>query len=202
MRKLPLVAIPLVLFMLLVVFLFKGLFSDPRALDSQVTGKPLPAFELPDLMNPEVSYTAQSFAGEVTILNVWGVWCVTCAVEMPYLTELRQQQGVKFVGLYFDQDLDPDFGTKTLSRVQQEVTSMLARFGNPYAYNIFDVYRDTSLDLGVTGAPEHFVIDHHGVIRLHHVGDINERVWNNKVGPVYRELVADMQRDTQQAGQP
>lgn len=191
MKKAPLVAIPLVLFSLLVIFLFKGLFSDPRELDSQVQDKTLPAFSLPDLMKPEVTYTPEDLKGKVTILNVWGVWCVTCAVEMPYLTQLKNEQNVHIVGLYFDQDLDPDFGTKTLSRVQQEVTDMLSRYGNPYAYNIFDVYRDTSLDLGVTGAPEHFVIDAEGIIRMHHIGDINERVWNSKVGPLYNKLVAE-----------
>lgn len=206
MKKLPLVAIPLVLFTLLVLFLFQGLFSDPRELDSQVKGKPLPEFSLPDLMKPDVIYTPEVFEGDVTILNVWGVWCVTCAVEMPYLTQLKNEQGVKFVGLYFDQDLDPDFGTKTLSRVQQEVTQMLARFGNPYDFNIFDVYRDTSLDLGVTGAPEHFVIDHNGIVRMHHIGDINERVWQNKVGPLYYQLVEAKNAEMtsalpQQAGQ-
>ncbi|RDV24365.1 thiol:disulfide interchange protein [Alteromonas aestuariivivens] len=189
MKKMPLVIIPLVLFALLVVFLFQGLFSDPRALDSQVVGKPLPHFELPDLMQPQTIYTPEVFKGDVTIVNVWGVWCVTCAVELPYLTQLSQQ-GVKFVGLYFDQDLDPDFGTKTLDRVQTEVTQMLGRYGNPYSFNIFDVYRDTSLDLGVTGAPEHFVIDKQGIVRMHHIGDINERVWASKVGPLYDQLQA------------
>lgn len=188
MKKAPLVAIPLVLFLLLVVFLFKGLFSDPRELDSQVKDKTLPPFSLPDLMNPDTTYTPEDLKGQVTILNVWGVWCVTCAVEMPYLTQLKNEQGVHIVGLYFDQDLDPDFGTKTLTRVQQEVVEMLSRYGNPYAFNIFDVYRDTSLDLGVTGAPEHFVIDASGIIRMHHIGDINERVWRNKIGPLYEKL--------------
>jgi len=187
-KKAPLVAIPLVLFLLLVVFLFKGLFSDPRELDSQVKDKTLPPFSLPDLMNPDTTYTPEDLKGQVTILNVWGVWCVTCAVEMPYLTQLKNEQGVHIVGLYFDQDLDPDFGTKTLTRVQQEVVEMLSRYGNPYAFNIFDVYRDTSLDLGVTGAPEHFVIDASGIIRMHHIGDINERVWRNKIGPLYEKL--------------
>lgn len=188
MKKAPLVAIPLVLFLLLVVFLFKGLFSDPRELDSQVKDKTLPPFSLPDLMNPDTTYTPEDLKGQVTILNVWGVWCVTCAVEMPYLTQLKNEQGVHIVGLYFDQDLDPDFGTKTLTRVQQEVVEMLSRYGNPYAFNIFDVYRDTSLDLGVTGAPEHFVIDASGIIRMHHIGDINERVWRTKIGPLYEKL--------------
>ncbi|QJR81739.1 redoxin family protein [Alteromonas pelagimontana] len=190
-KPLPMI-LPLLLFLLLVIFLFQGLFNDPRALDSQVKGKPLPSFSLPDLMHPEQIYSPESLKGDVTIVNVWGVWCVTCAVELPYLTHLSEQEGVRIVGLYFDQDLDPDFGTKTLSRVQQEVTEMLSRYGNPYAFNIFDVYRDTSLDLGVTGAPEHFVIDKDGIVRMHHIGDINERVWENKVGPLYRKLKQEL----------
>lgn len=188
MRKLPLVAVPFVLFIVLIVFLFQGLFSDPRELNSQVTDKPVPEFSLPDLMRPDITYTPDDLTGKVRIVNVWGVWCVTCAVELPYLTQLSNEQDVTFVGLYFDQDLDPDFGTKTLTRVQQEVTDMLSRYGNPYAFNIFDVYRDLSLDLGVTGAPEHFVVDARGIIRMHHIGDINERVWRNKIGPLYRKL--------------
>ena len=72
MKKAPLVAIPLVLFSLLVIFLFKGLFSDPRELDSQVQDKTLPAFSLPDLMKPDITYTPEDLKGKVTILNVWG----------------------------------------------------------------------------------------------------------------------------------
>ncbi|MBT0585071.1 redoxin family protein [Alteromonas oceanisediminis] len=182
-------AVPAVIFTLLVVFLFQGLFGDPRERDSMVQGQPLPPFSLPDLMDWETYYTEQSLLGEVTILNVWGVWCVTCAVELPYLTQLREQQGVRFVGLYYDQDLDPDFGTKTLERVRGEVSQMLRRLGDPYQFQIFDVVRDYSLDLGVTGAPEHFVIDKRGHIRMHHVGDINERVWKHKIKPLYEQLL-------------
>lgn len=191
MKKTWLFVIPVSAFLIVVIFLFMGLFSNPRQMDSQADGKPLPDFSLPDLMAPDTMYTPESLKGEVTILNVWGVWCVTCAVEMPYLTRLRQDAGVRFVGLYFDQDLDPDFGTKTLTRVQQEVTDMLSRYGNPYEYNIFDVFRETSLDLGVTGAPEHFLIDHRGVVRMHHIGDINQRVWESKIEPVYLALLKD-----------
>ena len=191
MKKTWLFVVPVSAFLILVIFLYLGLFSNPRQMDSQADGKPLPDFSLPDLMAPNTIYTPESLKGDVTILNVWGVWCVTCAVEMPYLTRLRQEDGVRFVGLYFDQDLDPDFGTKTLNRVQQEVTEMLSRYGNPYEYNIFDVYRDTSLDLGVTGAPEHFLIDHRGVVRMHHIGDINQRVWESKIEPVYRALLKE-----------
>ena len=196
MKRWIVFGVPLLAFVILVGFLFSGLFSDPRALDSQVKGKPVPDFSLPDLMNPAQTYTPDVFKGKVTLLNVWGVWCVTCAVELPYLTQLVEQEQVNIVGLYFDQDLDPDFGTKTIERVQQEVVEITSQFGNPYRFHIFDVFRDTSLDLGVTGAPEHFLIDSNGVIRMHHIGDINDRVWKNKVGPLYHQLQQEL------AGQP
>ena len=181
--------VPLVAFTALVFFLYQGLFSDPRERESQALAKPMPTFSLPDLMEPSVIYTNDVFTDQVTLLNIWGVWCVTCAVELPYLTELSQQ-GVRFVGLYYDQDLDPDFGTKTLARVQQEVIETTNQLGNPFAFNIFDVYRDTSLDLGVTGAPETLLIDQQGVIRVHHIGDLNPRVWDSKFAPLYNELMA------------
>ncbi|MGS2719884.1 DsbE family thiol:disulfide interchange protein [Paraglaciecola aestuariivivens] len=190
MKKLGVYLIPLVLFLGLIVFLFKGLFSDPRSHQSSLLAKPVPSFALPDLMQPEHIYTQEVFKGKLTLLNVWGVWCVTCAVEIPYLLEL-QQSGKHIVGLYYDQDIDPDFGIKTVARVQQEVQDKLRQLGNPYAFNIFDVKRDLSLDLGVTGAPETFLIDQQGKIQVHHIGDLNQRVWNKKFANKYAELVQE-----------
>jgi cytochrome c biogenesis protein CcmG/thiol:disulfide interchange protein DsbE len=188
MKKWLVFLLPLLAFGVLLIFLFQGLFSDPREHKSSLLEQPMPAFILPDLMQPEREYTQEVFAGKVTLLNVWGVWCITCAIELPYLTQL-QQEGKHIVGLYYDQDIDPDFGLKTVARVQQEVSQKLAQLGNPYAYNIFDVKRNLSLDLGVTGAPETFLIDQQGHIRLHHIGDLNPRVWRNKFEPVYQSLM-------------
>lgn len=189
MKKLTLYLLPITLFLLLAIFLFQGLFSDPRQRDSSVLNKALPPMNLPDLMQPDKMLSQQVFEDQVTLLNVWGVWCVTCAVELPYLTQLSDS-GVRIVGLYYDQDTDPDFGIKSIPTIQQEVTTKLARLGNPYEFNIFDVKRDYSLDLGVTGAPETFLIDKQGVVRMHHIGDINSRVWKNKIEPLYTQLVA------------
>ena len=189
MKKVALYLIPLGLFLGLIVFLYQGLFSDPRELQSSLIEQPMPKFVLPDLMDTQQTYTQEVFIGEVTLLNVWGVWCITCAVELPYLKQLPDE-GKHIVGLYYDQDIDPDFGIKTVQRVQQEVTDKLRQLGNPYAYNIFDVKRDLSLDLGVTGAPETYLIDQQGKIRLHHIGDINPRVWKKKFAPIYNLLAA------------
>jgi len=188
LKKYLLLFLPLTLFLVLTIFLLKGLFSEPRYQVSGQVGKVLPELRLPQLMQPDTVHTLDSFKGEVTLLNVWGTWCVTCAVELPFLTQLKVQ-GVRIVGLYFEQELDPDFGAKSLPEIQRDVTQMLARLGNPYAFNIFDQQRDYSFDLGVTGAPETFLVDQNGIVLVHHVGDVNERVWENKFQPVYQEAL-------------
>lgn len=188
MKKWWVLLLPLLFFLFGAVFLLQGLFSDPRQHESSLLNKPIPAFVLPDLMQQSRLYSPDIFNGQVTLLNVWGVWCVTCAIELPYLKQL-QEQNVRIVGLYYEPDLDSDFGGKTVPMIQQEVTAKLAQLGNPYAFNILDVKRDLSLDLGVTGAPETFLIDQQGVIRLHLIGDLNPRVWQKKFAPIYDQLV-------------
>jgi cytochrome c biogenesis protein CcmG/thiol:disulfide interchange protein DsbE len=174
------------------VFLYKGLYADPTIRKSEVLSKPFPVFELPDLEDVQILHTNEIFDGKVTLVNVWGVWCITCAIELPYLTALSEN-GLTVVGLYYDQDIDPNFGTKTLTRVRQEVAETVSRYGNPFAFNIFDVFRDTALDLGVTGAPESFLVDENGVIRVHHLGDINPRVWRQKFSPVLNEIAPSIE---------
>lgn len=189
MKKTLVFAIPLLFFGGMLVFLYQGLYSDPRQHQSTLLQQSAPPMQLPDLMRDDINYNNSVFEGRITLLNVWGVWCVTCAVELPFLTHLKQQ-GVHIVGLYYEQDLDPDFGGKSLAQIRREVVAKLSQLGNPYAFNIFDVKRDYSLDLGVTGAPETFLIDPQGRIRLHHIGELNQRVWQQKFLPVYTQLAA------------
>ena len=192
MTRLARYLVPLFLFLGLCIFLYKGLYSDPTVRQSEVLSKPFPAFALPDLSDEKQIHTNDIFTGKVTLINVWGVWCITCAIELPYLTALSNS-GLPVVGLYYDQDIDPDFGTKTLSRIRQEVAQTVGQYGDPFEFNIFDVYRDTSLDLGVTGAPESFLVDQNGVIRVHHLGDINPRVWRQKFSPVMAQIAPNIE---------
>lgn len=189
-KKYLLLFLPLSFFLLLTVFLLKGLFSEPRYQVSTQINRTLPDFQLMDVMDSSIVYTPNDFIGEVSLLNVWGTWCVTCAIELPYLTSLRQQ-GVRIVGLYFEQDLDPDFGGKSVEQIRVEIEQTVAKLGNPYQFNIFDERRDYSFDLGVTGAPETFLIDKSGTILIHHVGDLNERVWQDKFQLIYNKAIQE-----------
>lgn len=187
MKKLGLFLVPLLLFLLVSVFLLQGLFSDPTERESSLLNRSVPDFSLPDVMDESIVYGPDVFDNQITLLNVWGTWCVTCAYELPFLTRLREQ-GVRIVGLYYEQDLDPDFGGKSLLQIRRDINKKLGQLGNPYAFNIFDQQRSLSLDLGVTGAPETFLIDAQGTVLIHHIGDVNERVWQQKFEPVYKKL--------------
>jgi cytochrome c biogenesis protein CcmG/thiol:disulfide interchange protein DsbE len=171
---------PFIVFIILCIFLIKGLFSNPKEIGSGRVGQTMPAFMLPDLMDSNQLRTNKDLLGEVYLINVWGTWCPTCLIELPYLTKLRQQ-GIKIIGLYYEQSYDADFSEAfDIAALRQEVSGMLMRTGDPYQFNILDLERTLSLDLGVSGAPEHFLVDQNGLILVHHTGDINERVWRAK----------------------
>ncbi|NVK26190.1 MAG: redoxin family protein [Gammaproteobacteria bacterium] len=188
-NRITMAALPLIVFVVLLGFLLKGLFSDPRERDSALIGKPMPEFVLPDLMSPSVQHKVETLIADgPVILNVWGTWCVTCQYELPYLTKLRNEYGVRIVGIYYDQNHAPEFGQfSDIPKIRIDVKEMVARLGNPYQYNILDLDRNLSLNLGVTGAPESFIVDSQGIIRAHHMGDVNERVWRTYLAPIWNE---------------
>jgi cytochrome c biogenesis protein CcmG/thiol:disulfide interchange protein DsbE len=91
--------------------------------------------------------------------------------------------------LYYVQGYDADFdGPFDMQALRTDVSDMLSRAGDPYQFNILDLHRTLSLDLGVSGAPETFLVDKTGKILLHHTGDLNPRVWRAKFAPVMQEL--------------
>ena len=165
------------------IFLYKGLFSDPTDIKNANVERQFPDFNLPDLMDENLFYQKDSVKGDYTLVNVWGTWCVTCRVELPYMTRLRQE-GVRIVGVYYDNAADAAFGEVNVEQTRLEVKQMLAQLGNPFQFNIYDVKRDLSLDLGVTGAPESFLVNPEGVIIAHRRGAIDERVWQKEFQPL------------------
>jgi len=168
--------IALILFVVLALFLLRGLELDPREMPSALIDRPLPEFTLPSLGSDTLVNRA-AVIGEVALFNVWATWCVSCRVEHPYLNQLTQQ-GVPIYGVnYKDED--------------QDALRWLQELGNPYRLNI--VYADGSLglDLVVYGAPETYLVDAGGVIRYRHVGVVDERVWRDILQPIYQELLEE-----------
>jgi cytochrome c biogenesis protein CcmG/thiol:disulfide interchange protein DsbE len=167
--------IPLALFVVLAVFLAIGLNRDPHELPSPLINKSAPAFDIPQLSEPNKTFSPASMKGQVWVLNVWASWCVACRDEHPVLVELAKSQMAPIIGLdYKDQRTD--------------ALAMLARQGNPYLLSAFDANGRVGIDYGVYGVPETYVIDKAGIIRFKHIGPITPVVLNQKIYPLLSEL--------------
>lgn len=170
-----LMLVPLAIFLLIAVFLYRGLFLDPTELPSALIGKPMPSFSLPSVEDPQRLISADDIKGKPALVNVWATWCVACKVEHPVLNKLAAQ-GVIIHGVnYKDENADAQ--------------KWLRDFHDPYQLNINDEQGSLGLDLGVYGAPETFIVDKHGIIRHKYVGVIDDRVWREKLAALYQELV-------------
>ena len=164
---------PLAIFLVLAVVLYRGLSLDPAELPSALIGKPLPAFSLPSVDDPQTRITQADLKGPA-LINVWATWCISCKVEHPVLNELSKQ-GVTIYGINYKDE-----------RVAAQ--KWLKEFHNPYQLDVDDAQGTLGLDLGVYGAPETFFIDGKGIIRHKFVGVIDQRVWQQQLAPLYNEL--------------
>lgn len=164
--------LPLLAFLVLGALLAFGLRNAATKGDvpSPLVGKPVPAFDLPALYEPEENYTQASFQGEPYLLNFWASWCVTCRYEHPLITELAESGALKVVGMNFRDE-------------PADAKAWLARFGDPYAINLSDIDGRTSIDFGVYAAPESFLVDADGTIVFKQLGAITEEVIVNEILP-------------------
>lgn len=167
--------IPLVLFIVLVIFLAIGLNRDPHEVPSPLIGKPAPHFELPQLADPSKNFSPGSMKGQAWILNVWASWCVACREEHPVLVELGKLNVAPIIGLDYKDKRD-------------DALAMLARQGNPYVLSVSDVNGRVGIDYGVYGVPETYVIDKEGIIRFKHIGPITMDLLNQKMIPLLDQL--------------
>lgn len=165
--------LPLFLFALLTILLFRGLFLDPSELPSALIDRPLPEFSL-SALGEERLLSRADVTGDIALLNVWATWCVSCRVEHPYLKQLADA-GIPIYGLnYKDSDA--------------AALKWLDDLGNPYRLNIADREGTLGVDMGVYGAPETYLLDASGVVRYRHVGVVDETVWRTVLEPLYLEL--------------
>lgn len=166
--------VPLVIFVVLALFLFVGLFKDPKEIPSVLIGKPVPQFQLTLLSDPEQTKDHTIFNQHITLLNVWATWCASCRSEHEQLVELAEQD-VRIVGLAYKDE-------------RETALDWLANLGNPYVMTLFDPDGRASIDWGVYGTPETFVIDQQGIIRYKHIGPISKQDVEQVILPLIRKL--------------
>lgn len=153
-------------FGLLVVVFAVALLRAPekQIVKSALIGKPAQVFTLPDLLEPDATVTNADFKGRWYLLNVWGTWCVECRGEHPVLLDIQREGKVAVLGLNYQDEDD-------------KARQWLKDLGNPYEIVAVDREGRASIDYGVYGAPESFLVNPEGVIVHKVVGQITSRSW-------------------------
>jgi cytochrome c biogenesis protein CcmG, thiol:disulfide interchange protein DsbE len=161
-----LVLLPLIIFFALAALFFYRLgIGDPARIPSALIGRPAPATDLPPLPGLERNgktvpgLSNATFQGAVTLLNVWASWCVPCHDEAPFLEQLAKDTRIQLVGINYKDS--PDNARRFLNR-----------YGSPFVAVGRDDAGRTSIDWGVYGVPETFLIGRDGHIAYKLVGPI------------------------------
>ncbi len=166
-------AIPVTVFIALIMLLAVGLTINPRRIPSPFIDKPAPELTLPELYNPNININNDRFRDQVWVLNVWASWCGECRREHRWLFELAGK--VTLVGLNKED-------------ATSDALRWLRELGNPYQVIAVDREGKTSLDWGVYGVPETFVMDKRGIVRYKHIGAIDETALRSTILPLIEKL--------------
>lgn len=161
--------IPLIVFLGLIIMFFARLGKDTNVVFNNALNRPVPEFKLPLLSDPSVMATNADLPKTPYMINVWGSWCPTCYEEHPFFMQLYKQQ-VSIVGVNYKDELE-------------NAREYIAKGGDPYVFSLQDFEGSFAIDLGLTGAPESFIVDSEGNIRQHILGEVGEENWESRIKP-------------------
>lgn len=167
--------LPLTAFVALLAYFSIGLQRDPSRIPSVLIDKPAPQFDLPAIEGRDVGFSTDDLKGEVSLVNFFGSWCVSCRIEHPLLMQLAQEGEIPIYGI--DWKDPPGAGA-----------AWLERHGDPYTLIGDDADGRVAIDFGITGAPETFIIDRSGRIRYKYAGPITPQIWEQDLLPIIRKL--------------
>ncbi len=171
-------AVPAAILLIIGGFFAWGLTRDPAELPSTMIDREMPDFALTRLTPEREALTKQDLIGKVSLVNVFGSWCSSCILEHPQLEAIAAS---KLVALYGVDWRDPPGAG----------AAWLMRYGDPYLKTGVDGDSRLAIDLGVTGAPETFLVDREGRIRFKQVGPITPELWADTILPLIRKLEAE-----------
>jgi cytochrome c biogenesis protein CcmG, thiol:disulfide interchange protein DsbE len=161
-----LVLLPLIVFLALAgLFFYRLGTGDPSRLPSALIGRPAPVTDLPPLAGLErdgkavPGLNSATFQGAITLVNVWASWCVPCHDEVPFLEKLSKDKRIQLVGINYKDGAD-------------NARRFLNRYGNPFVATGRDDSGRTSIDWGVYGVPETFLVGRDGRVAYKLVGPI------------------------------
>jgi cytochrome c biogenesis protein CcmG/thiol:disulfide interchange protein DsbE len=108
---------------------------------------------------------------------VWASWCVPCHDEVPFLDQLSRDKRIQLVGINYKDTAD-------------NARRFLNRYGNPFAAAGVDENGRASIDWGVYGVPETFVVGRDARIAYKLVGPITADNFDSLLKPQIEKALA------------
>ncbi len=167
--------VPLAVALIIGAFLLVGLGLRPKEIPSVMIGKAAPVFELPALPGRPKGLKTADLKGQVSLVNVFASWCVSCRAEHPLFMKLKEQDILPVHGLNYK-----DEGPAAME--------WLRRYGDPYDRVGADLKGRVGIDWGVYGVPETFLINTEGRIVCKHIGPVMEADLRDKLIPAIKAL--------------
>lgn len=163
--------LPLIALIALVAVFALSINRDPNLVRSVLIDKPAPQFTLeavPGLGVP--GFDTTTLKGQVSVVNVFASWCIPCRDEHPLLMALKEMGDIHLLGI-------------NQADAPENARAFLDELGNPYEAVGADRDRRVSIDWGVYGVPETFVVDANGVITFKHVGPLTPQTVESELMP-------------------
>jgi cytochrome c biogenesis protein CcmG/thiol:disulfide interchange protein DsbE len=168
--------IPLILFVVIAVFLYFSLNVSSSKLPSPLLGKMFPDVEAKDFYSDKSVVLADLFTDNMSLVNVWASWCLTCRQEHQMIMKIAKNNNLQLIGInYKDTKADGE--------------RYLDVMGNPFDIIVFDPSGKIGLDLGVYATPETFLVDQKGLILFKHIGAIDSKIWEEDFIPYINKKV-------------
>jgi cytochrome c biogenesis protein CcmG/thiol:disulfide interchange protein DsbE len=150
--------------------------GSTQSSSSPLIGHPAPDFTLTALSARRApAIHLASLKGKPVMLNFWASWCDPCKQEAPLLEATWQRvrsQSIVFLGIDFEDR-------------QSDGLSFLHAHGITYP-NVIDASGSIAINYGVTGVPETFFIDRHGVIVSKVIGELTAQTLQSNLQLIAR----------------
>ncbi len=175
MKRIILFATPLIILIGLLALFATNISRDSSVIPSALLNKPVPEFTLPAVENLVLDgrviegFETKDLFGEVSVVNVFASWCAPCRQEHPYLMELAAMDIAKIYGI-------------NQKDAPENARAFLEELGNPY-YKVGADSGRVSIEWGIYGIPETFVINKDGIIVYKHVGPFTRETFENSLLP-------------------
>jgi cytochrome c biogenesis protein CcmG/thiol:disulfide interchange protein DsbE len=135
-----------------------------------------PNIEAKDFYSDESVLLTDLFSDNISLVNVWASWCVTCRQEHQMMMKIAKNNNLQLIGInYKDTRADGE--------------RYLEVMGNPFDVIVFDPSGKIGLDLGVYATPETFLVNQQGVILFKHIGAIDSKIWEEDFVPYIKKKV-------------